>query len=161
LLDTRDVEYWRQSNLPVIIVLVHLGRKEAYWKLVDAGIGPGTRRSFRQNERSFDASARDAIADLCVSKAAWGVWFPPLQGGEPGHINMVEVILPRRHLRRRIATFADEASAASVWATRRRFDGMWNAVRKCRGHTFRDGCTLPRPRHVTDLGGFVGVPWLG
>jgi len=24
-----------------------------------------------------------------------------------------------------------------------------------------DGCTLPRPRHVTDFGGFGGVPGLG
>jgi hypothetical protein len=95
LLDPRDVEYWRQSNLPVIIVLVHLGRKEAYWKSVDAGTGPGTRRlHFDKTKDRFDKSARDAVADLCVSKGGWGVWFPPLQGGEPGHINMVELILP-------------------------------------------------------------------
>jgi Domain of unknown function (DUF4365) len=95
LLDARDVEYWRQSNLPVIIVLVHLGRKEAYWKSVDAGAGPGTRRlHFDKAKDRFDKSARDAIADLCVSNGGWGVWFPTLQGGEPGHINMVEVILP-------------------------------------------------------------------
>jgi Domain of unknown function (DUF4365) len=96
LLDARDVAYWRQSNLPVIIVLVHLGRKEAYWKNVDAGTSPDTRRlHFDKAKDRFDASARNAIADLCVSKGGWGVWFPPLQGGESGHINMVELILPQ------------------------------------------------------------------
>lgn len=95
LLDSRDVEYWRQSNLPVIIVLVHLGRTEAYWKSVDAGTGPGTRRLlFDKAKDRFDAGAREAIATLCVAKGGWGVWFPPLQGGEPGHLNMVEVVLP-------------------------------------------------------------------
>ncbi|RWJ32028.1 DUF4365 domain-containing protein [Mesorhizobium sp.] len=95
LLDSRDVEYWRQSNLPVIIVLVHLGRKEAYWKSVDAGTGLGTRRLlFDKTKDRFDAGAREAIAALCVAKGGWGVWFPPLQGGEPGHLNMVEVVLP-------------------------------------------------------------------
>lgn len=95
LLDPRDVEYWRQGNLPTIIVLVHLGRKEAYWKNVDAGTGPGTRRLlFDKAKDRFDKDARNAIAALCVSKGGWGVWFPPLQGGEPGHLNMVEVVLP-------------------------------------------------------------------
>jgi hypothetical protein len=95
LLDMRDVEYWRQSNLPVIIVLVHLGRNEAYWKSVETGTGSGMRKlQFNKAKDRFDASARDAIAELCVSKGGWGVWFPPLQGGEPGHINMVEVVLP-------------------------------------------------------------------
>jgi hypothetical protein len=95
LLDVRDVDYWRGSNLPVIIVLVHLGRKEAYWKSVDAAGGQSTRRLHIDRTRDrFDRTARDAIAGLCVAKGGWGVWFPALKGGEPGHLNMVEVVLP-------------------------------------------------------------------
>ena len=31
LMDAKDVEYWCGSNIPVILVLVHLGRNEAWW----------------------------------------------------------------------------------------------------------------------------------
>lgn len=95
LMDTRDVEYWHSGNLPVIVVLVHLGRREAYWKSADAGTGDGKRRlRIDKAKDRFDDSAREAIAALCVSKGGWGVWFPPLMGGEPGHMNLIEVALP-------------------------------------------------------------------
>jgi hypothetical protein len=86
LLDPRDVEYWRQSNLPVIIVLVQK-RRCRHW--------PGyAAASFRQSERPFrQERARCHRRSMCF-EGRWGVWFPPLQGGEPGHINMVELILP-------------------------------------------------------------------
>src|SRR5260370_3530539 len=95
LMDAKDVEYWRGSNLPVIVVLVRLGRREAYWKSVQAGEGTGTRR-LRIDKASdrFDENAREAIAALCVSKGGWGVWFPTLKGGEAGHLNLIAVILP-------------------------------------------------------------------
>ncbi len=97
LMDGRDVDYWRGSNLPVIVVLVHLGRREAYWKSVEAGQGSGARR-LRVDKATdkFDLSARDSIAELCVAKSGWGVWFPTLKGGETGHLNLIEVVLPQR-----------------------------------------------------------------
>jgi Domain of unknown function (DUF4365) len=58
LMDAKDVEYWRGSNLPVIIVLVRLGRREAYWKSVEAGEGTGTRRLRRTCEATDAALAR-------------------------------------------------------------------------------------------------------
>jgi hypothetical protein len=95
LMDTKDVEYWRGSNLPVIVVLVRLSRHEAYWKSVEAGEGAGTRRlRIDKTQNRFDESARETIAALCVSKGGWGVWFPTLKGGEAGHLNLIEVILP-------------------------------------------------------------------
>ena len=59
--------------------------------------------------------------------------------------------------------FANEACAAAVRASRRLFDGVWNAMGVCKrgGHTRDDGCTLPRPRYVTDFGRFDGAAWLG
>jgi Domain of unknown function (DUF4365) len=96
LMEMEDVEYWRGCNLPVIIVLLHLGRREAFWKSVDLGQGPGSRRlHIDQTKDKFDPSARDAIAELCVAKSGFGVWFPTLKGGEPGHMNLIEVILPK------------------------------------------------------------------
>ena len=95
LMDGKDVEYWAGSNIPVVVVLVRLGRNEAYWKSVDTGEGSGARRlRIDKAKDRFDAGARDALADLCVSKGGWGVWFPPLKRGEAGHLNLMEVTLP-------------------------------------------------------------------
>jgi hypothetical protein len=95
LMDAEDVAYWREGNLPVILVLVHLGRREAFWKSVDDGRGPGQRRLHitRSSDR-FDETARDALAALCVAKSRFGVWFPTYKGGERGHMNLLEVVLP-------------------------------------------------------------------
>jgi len=95
LMDPEDVAYWSGCNLPVIVVLLHLGRREAFWKSVDAGQGAGARRlRIDRAKDRFDESARDVIADLCVAKSGFGVWFPTLKSGEPGHMNLVEVVLP-------------------------------------------------------------------
>ena len=96
LMNEEDAAYWRGCNLPVIVVLVHLERGEAYWRSADTGTGPGGRRlSFDKNHHVFDANARDAIADICVAKGGFGVWFPALKTGENGHLNLLEVILPK------------------------------------------------------------------
>jgi Domain of unknown function (DUF4365) len=96
LLDREDGAYWRGCNLPVIVVLLHLGRREAFWKSVDLGEGPGSRRlRIDRSKDQFDRNARDAIAQLRVAKSGFGVWFPPLKGGEAGHMNLIEAILPK------------------------------------------------------------------
>ena len=95
-MDDTDVAYWKGCNLPVIVVLVHLEREQAYWKSVDAGEGPsGWRLRIDKSKDIFDARSRDAIADLCVAKSGFGVWFPPLKTGETGHLNLLEVVLPK------------------------------------------------------------------
>jgi hypothetical protein len=50
-----------------------------------------------------------------------------------------------------------------VRTARGRFDGVRNAMRVCKGsgHTMGDGCTLPRPRRVTDFGRFGSLLGLG
>ena len=97
LMDETDLCYWRGSNLPVIVVLVHLERGTAYWKSVEEGIGSGGRR-LRIDKRTdvFDDTACDAIAALCVAKGGWGVSFPPFRSGESGHLNLLEVLLPKK-----------------------------------------------------------------
>ena len=95
LMDENDVSYWQGCNLPVIVVLVHLRNQTAYWKSCDSGQGPGNRRlSIDKAQDVFDPRARDAIADLCVAKGGFGIYFPPLKTGERGHLNMLEVMLP-------------------------------------------------------------------
>ena len=95
LMDDADVAYWKGCNLPVIVVLVRLERNQAYWKSAEKGEGvAGRRLRIDKNRDVFDVRARDAIADLCVAKSGFGVWFPPLKTGERGHLNVLEVILP-------------------------------------------------------------------
>lgn len=95
LMEEADAAYWRGCNLPVIVVLVHLERNEAWWKSADTGGGArGRRLRIDKRKDRFDVSARDAIAGLCVSKGGFGVWFPPLKTGETGHLNLLQVGLP-------------------------------------------------------------------
>lgn len=95
LMDQRDVEYWRGSNVPVILVVVRLNSREAYWKDTSTGTGSGDRRlCFSKTDDLFNETARDKIAALCVSKGQWGVWFPAMKAVESCHLNLVEVTLP-------------------------------------------------------------------
>ena len=97
LMDETDVTYWRDSNLPVVVVLVHLARRIAYWKSVSQGTGSGGRRlRINKDTDVFDGNACEELAALCVSRGGWGVSFPPLRSGENGHLNLLEVILPRK-----------------------------------------------------------------
>ena len=90
-----DVSYWRGTNVPVIIVLVHLGRRTAYWKSVDAGTGRGARRLRIEKVRDvFDETAADAIASLCVDREGFGIYFPPLNQGETAHLNLLKIHFP-------------------------------------------------------------------
>ena len=97
LMDESDLAYWRGSNLPVILVLVHLERRIAFWKSVEEGTGSGARRlKIDKSTDVFDDTACEALAALCVSKGGWGVLFPPLRTGENGHLNLLEVLLPKK-----------------------------------------------------------------
>lgn len=90
-----DVAYWRGANVPVIVVLVHLQKRVAYWKSVEAGQGDGHRQlQFDKARDVFDKSACDAIAQLCVDRGQFGVYFPALNNGEQAHLNLLRVRLP-------------------------------------------------------------------
>ena len=49
------------------------------------------RRLLRRQRRSVGC-----FTYPCVSRGGWGVSFPPLRSGENGHLNLLEVILPRK-----------------------------------------------------------------
>ena len=90
-----DLAYWRGANVPVIIVLVHLQKKAAYWMSIDAGQGDGHRQlQFDKRRDAFDKGARDSIANLCVDRGQFGIYFPALNHGEQAHLNLLRVCLP-------------------------------------------------------------------
>lgn len=151
LMDSRDLDYWRGSNIPVVVILVHLSRNEAYWKSVDAGQGTGARRLMIDKAKDrFDAGARDAIADLCVSKGGWGVWFPPLKGGEAGHLNLLEVTLPE-HVYVAASPFkTGHAALAELLETEARPPDDW-VIRAGQFMSFRDPREGPLAK-IVDVG---------
>lgn len=95
LLRPEDLEYWRGSNIPVIIVLVRLSDHSMFWQPVDAGSLQEPRRlTFSKSRDAFEVSAADKIAALCIDKTTLGSFVPPMLSGEPVHLTMVRVILP-------------------------------------------------------------------
>jgi hypothetical protein len=97
LLRSEDLEYWRDANIPVIVVLVRLNEGEMYWKAVDAGRAVEPRRlRFDKVDDRFDRGAADRIAALCISRDKLGTYVPPMLSGEAVHINMVRILLPEK-----------------------------------------------------------------
>lgn len=97
LLNSDDLEYWRDANIPVILVVARLDGEEAYWKLVDPKPSREPRRlHFDKTSDKFDTSAGDKIAALCIDRDQLGTYVPPMLEGEDVHINMIRILLPER-----------------------------------------------------------------
>ena len=95
LLKPSDLAYWRGSNIPVIIVLLRIEDQSMFWKAVDCGTDNEPRRLvFDKTADLFDRSNADAVAALAVDKNKPGSYVPPMQAGDPLHLNLVRLILP-------------------------------------------------------------------
>ena len=96
LLRSKDLDYWRGSNLPVIVVLYRKSDESFYWKEVPSGFTEGERRlQFSKESDILDRDAVDRLASLTVPKAGFGYYVPPLGGGEEALVNILPVILPQ------------------------------------------------------------------
>ncbi|HMO31257.1 DUF4365 domain-containing protein [Enterovirga sp.] len=97
LLETRDLDYWRNSNLPVIIVLYRESDNSFFWKSVDVRTGPEQRRlQFSKSTDALNRDSVDCLAALTVPKAGFGYYVPPLRGGETALVNLLPVVLPAK-----------------------------------------------------------------
>lgn len=95
LLNSRDLAYWRGSNLPVIIVLYRKSDESFYWQEVPSGFTEGERRlRFSKQRDVLDRNAVDRLAALTVPKTGFGYYVPPLGGGEEALVNILPIILP-------------------------------------------------------------------
>ena len=84
LIRTSDLEYWRGSNLPVILVLYRQKDDSFYWKEVPHDLTDGERRlQFDKQVDRLDRDSVDRLAALTVPKAGFGYYVPPLGGGSP------------------------------------------------------------------------------
>lgn len=95
LLRSEDLDYWRPSNLPVIIVLYRQSDNSMYWKEVPRGTDADERRlRFDKATDGLDHDSVDRLAALTVPKAGFGYYVPPLGEGEEAVVNMLPVTLP-------------------------------------------------------------------
>ena len=95
LLKTADLEYWRDTNLPVIIIVLRLSDQSMFWKDVSAG-APGDERrlTFDKVADKLDAASIDRMAQLSVERGKLGSFVPPMRSGEPAHLNLMRIVLP-------------------------------------------------------------------
>lgn len=95
LLRTVDLEYWRGSNLPVIIVLFRRSDDSYYWKSVEAGAASEERRLvFDKAADRLDHTSLDCLAHLAVERGRLGSFVPPMRTGESAHLNLMRVGMP-------------------------------------------------------------------
>ncbi len=92
---SKDLDYWRKYNIPVIIVLWRQSDGSAYWQDVSSGLrGDERRLKFDKAGDVFDPSCADRLAALTIDRRTPGVHIPPLNFGESAIVNMMRVRLP-------------------------------------------------------------------
>lgn len=95
LIKPDDLNYWRSSNIPVIIVLWRQSDGSAYWKAAtDCVRGEERRLKFDKGADAFDARCADRIGSLTIDRNTPGVYLPPLNQGEDAIINLLRIKLP-------------------------------------------------------------------
>lgn len=95
LLRPQDLEYWRGSNLPVIIVFYRRSDDSFYWKEIARDSDQAERRlQIDKNRDVLDSSTANRLADLTVPKAGFGYYVPALGGGEDALVNILPITLP-------------------------------------------------------------------
>lgn len=95
LLRPQDLDYWRGSNLPVIVVFYRQSDRSFYWKEVGRDGEQGDRRLHIDKAADvLDSSTVNKLAALTVPKTGLGYFVPPLGGGEDALVNMLPITLP-------------------------------------------------------------------
>lgn len=95
LLKPDDLVYWRQSNIPVIIVLWRKSDDAAFWKdVTDAVHGEERRLRFDKVADAFDVRCADRLGSLTIDRGTPGVFLPPLGEGEGVITNLLRIVLP-------------------------------------------------------------------
>ena len=82
--DERDIDYWLNGNLPVVLIVSRPSTSEAYWVSVkDYFRDPGRRASkkvhFHKGTDRFGAGCRDALFRLAVPQDVGLYLAPPLR----------------------------------------------------------------------------------
>lgn len=96
LLRRQDLDYWKGSNLPVIVVFYRKSDNSFFWKEVSRDSDQAERRlHIDKTADVLDNTSINRLAGLTVPKAGFGYYVPALGGGEEALVNILPVELPR------------------------------------------------------------------
>ena len=93
--EQKDLDYWLQGNVPIILVVCRPDTNEAYWVSIrdyfnDPVIQKTRKVRFDKQRNRFDASCASSLKKLVSSKDS-GVYFAPLQKTETLYTNLLKV----------------------------------------------------------------------
>ena len=91
----KDLDYWLQGNVPIILIVCRPDTDEAYWVSIrdhfsDPAIQKTHKILFDKQHDRFDASCAAALKKLALPKDS-GVYFAPLQKTETLYTNLLKV----------------------------------------------------------------------
>lgn len=97
--EARDLDYWLQSNAPVILVVVHLASERIWWTSIQTYFSDPERRKDRKVvfNQEADLLAGDTVgklADLVATFARPGLLVPSSRVEETLDLNLLQVLLP-------------------------------------------------------------------
>ncbi len=96
LMRPADVEFWRSSSLPVVLILHRRSDDSFYWKSVaDCMTGNERKLHFDKVLDRLDAASMDRMATLSVERGRLGTFVPPMRTGELAHLNLMRIALPK------------------------------------------------------------------
>ena len=93
--DQKDLDYWLQGNVPIILVMCRPDTDEAYWVSIrdyfsDLAVQKTRKVHFDKQHNRFNASCASALKQLALSKDS-GIYFAPLQKTETLYSNLLKV----------------------------------------------------------------------
>ena len=93
--EQKDLDYWLQGNVPIILVVCRPYDSEAYWVSIrdyfsDPAIQKTRKVLFDKQRDRFDASCAAALKRLALPKDS-GIYFAPLQKTETLYTNLLKV----------------------------------------------------------------------
>jgi Domain of unknown function (DUF4365) len=99
--DQRDLEYWLQSNTPVILVIVRLSDQLIVWKSLQNWFSTPERRATRRIDfdKTTDSLTPNSIpgfVEVIASFAKPGLMVPPMRAAEALDTNLLRAIFPVR-----------------------------------------------------------------
>ena len=92
----KDLDYWLQGNVPIILVVCRPDSNEAYWVSIrdyfsDLAAQKTRKVHFDKQRNRFDVSCAAALKKLVLSKDS-GIYFAPLQEIETLYSNLLQVV---------------------------------------------------------------------
>lgn len=116
--DDRDIDYWLQGNAPVILIIIKISTKEAFWVSTKDYFRDSKRRQskkviFDKTRDRFDVNARMSLMNLAISRNS-GLYLAPRPKKEKLYSNLLQVSRLAQHLYKAYTITEDESKAYST-----------------------------------------------